>query len=476
MTESCEYIQDKIIDGMTEAPAPEVQREIDEHMAGCDDCRAFAKALEHDDGLIGQYVDSADEAIARVESRVDRALTDTPRTEKVTPISTRRTIMNSRIFRIAAAAVVVTFAISAAGFLSGKFGGGTPALADVLEQIENAKSVTYNVTYQFEDRDPFNVKTTATEDGMLRTERGDNYVYVWDINQGVTLTLWPEQKKANVKEEVGRPQRRRKFSFFEWVRTLHKSEGSFVGREELDGNAVNVFLVKRDEYMTFKIWTDADADLPVRIEETTLPNPDESIVVPRLYLSVKSFGGESNTVRSITISGGGIQKESKIVFHDFTWNEAVDKTLFSTEPPAGYTVEKWKFDTRDSGELSLTKALKTWTDLAGAGFPEEINDLGKQELVEPLLVEKYDKDGKPEDELDAALATGHDLLKGLMFAQQRKVEGTWGYAGGYAEPGDNEAVVCWWLPEDEEKYRVVYGDLRIGDATLEELQKKLKDQ
>jgi hypothetical protein len=474
MTERCENIQDKIIDAMTQAPAPEVQREIDEHLAACSDCRVFVEALERDDGLFGQYVDAADEAIARVEARVDSALADAPRTEKVVSISTRRTIMKSRVFKVAAAAVVVTAAISAAGFLTGKFGGGDPVLADVLDQIEKARSVTYDVTYHYEDMDPFEIKTTATEDGMLRTERGENYISVWDINRGVTVNLWPETKRAVVKVDVGRPQRRGKFSFFQWVRTLHKGGGSFVGREDLDGETANVFVVKRDEYTTFRIWTDAESDLPLLIEETQVPNPDENIVVPQLYLAVKSFGGESNIVRTITIGGtGGIQKKSKTVFHDFTWNEAVDKSLFSTEPPAGYKVENWNIDVSDSGELALTKALKTWTDLTGAGFPEEINDLGKQELVEPILIEKYDKDGRPEDELEAALATGHVLLKGLMYAQERKVEGTWGYAGGSVEPGDKGAVVCWWLPEDEEKYRVVYGDLRIGDATLEELQQKL---
>ena len=63
----------------------------------------------------------------------------------------------------------------------------------------------------------------------------------------------------------------------------------------------------------------------------------------------------------------------------------------------------------------------------------------------------------------------HKILKGLMFAQQRKVDGTWRYAGEDVRLGDADIPVCWWKPEGSDIYRVIYGDLSIGDLSADDL-------
>jgi hypothetical protein len=37
--------------------------------------------------------------------------------------------------------------------------------------------------------------------------------------------------------------------------------------------------------------------------------------------------------------------------------------------------------------------------------------------------------------------------------------------------GDKKTPVCWWKPEGSEKYRILYGDLRVADIDEADLPK-----
>jgi len=117
-------------------------------------------------------------------------------------------------------------------------------------------------------------------------------------------------------------------------------------------------------------------------------------------------------------------------------------------------------------------ALKQWTAISGGRFPDDINDLADQELAEPLLIEAFNGDGDPEKEFDLAMAALNILLKGCYFAQQMKIDGTWHYAGKGIMLGDRDAPVCWWKDGGSDKYRIIYGDLRVEDIEEKDLPKK----
>ena len=61
------------------------------------------------------------------------------------------------------------------------------------------------------------------------------------------------------------------------------------------------------------------------------------------------------------------------------------------------------------------------------------------------------------------------ILKALWFKQKRKIEGSLCYLGQSVTFGEGNRPVCWWKPDDSEKYRVIYGDLSIEDANADEL-------
>jgi len=160
----------------------------------------------------------------------------------------------------------------------------------------------------------------------------------------------------------------------------------------------------------------------------------------------------------------GIQKGQIILYTDFQWNVDLDESLFSLEPPAGYTVERKQHNATDRGDLCLIDALSLWTEMSGGVFPSDMNDLTDPNVAMPLLIAKFDRDGDPNEELEQAMAAGNVLLKAAWFVQQHKADNNWWYTGDGATLGEADRIICWWKKEDSETYRVILGNLHIGDA------------
>lgn len=469
MPNQCDTMQDRMAEaalkGTTSLPDDLVR-----HLEACSACRDFAEKLRVDDERLAEYVESAEASMARVEANVQRALQDMADTSKVTPRSRWEGIMFKRSFRVAAAVVLLAAAISAIGYMAGHFGGATPAWADVVEEIKKAVSVAYVETYEFGDAEPFSVDMAVRDDGRIRSVRDNGNTSVYDYGNGVTVALYPHNKTALIRTRIGRKLRQGLFNYLDWMKTLHEDSGEFVGTEELDGVKTNVFEVKEDRFETHKVWVNVTTGLPYRIESTTTP-ADTTVVVPSLVLDLRDFGGEESVMRSIMLSNNmGVTVKGRVTKFRFHWNLVLDDSLFSLTPPADYKVEERELDVSSDGATDLARALETWVDLSGGALPGAIGDLGSQQTVPAMLKARYDKDGVPEDELEAALATAHVLLKGLMFAQQVKLWGTWGYCGDTAEVGNPRSIICWWSPEDSDDYRAILGDFRVGAVTAEDVE------
>ncbi|MHC4571786.1 MAG: hypothetical protein ACYS0C_06900 [Planctomycetota bacterium] len=392
-----------------------------------------------------------------------------------------RKIIKSPLTKLAAAAVLVIAVLVGIHQFGGSIDGTSAVFADVLEQIYKARTVTYKETFFPGTEREFTVEDMRMEPGYLHSEMSHGDITIWDFSSGKDLRLMPGPKKAILTQRIGRSRGKRLFNYLDWISKLHEEDGDFIGQEEIDGQIADVFLVQK-EFGKTTIWVDPETNLPVRVEMVDFPHPDKNIIVPHMSLSIGDFGrgakaytnegGDTVRVsgRSITISNtDGIKEEMTRVMHDFVWNADLDESLFSLELPEGYTLEEEQFDVTDRGENGLIGALAFWTEMSDGMFPSAINDLGDSDKVRPMLVDKFDKDGDPEEEFEQAYHAMHEVLKGLMFAQQCKVEGTWRYAGDGVRLGDADVPICWWKPEDSDSYRVIYGDLSIGDAVAEDL-------
>ena len=55
----------------------------------------------------------------------------------------------------------------------------------------------------------------------------------------------------------------------------------------------------------------------------------------------------------------------KSTLSDFTFNVDMDESLFSTEPPPGYTVQNEKMNVSQPEEKDLLKTFRTYSELSG---------------------------------------------------------------------------------------------------------------
>lgn len=65
------------------------------------------------------------------------------------------------------------------------------------------------------------------------------------------------------------------------------------------------------------------------------------------------------------------------------------------------------------------------------------------------------------------------MLIGRVLTLERGVKG-YGYKADGAKLGDEGKIIFWYRPEGSEKYRVVYGDLHVGDVAADALPEPVK--
>jgi len=381
-----------------------------------------------------------------------------------------RIIMKSKITKLATAAVVILAVVLTVTVLDKSV---TPAFADVIEKIYEAYSVTYDETFYPGEYREFTTKEMIIETGVMRTEFSHGDVSIFDLGKGVDLHLMKGCKRAILTQRIGRSVGTKLFNYLSWVKNLHTESGKYTGQEKFNGNLTNVFVVDMPFEKT-TVWVDPQTNLPIRVERVMTRNPDKEIIVPKLHLSLRDFGGKSGESRSITISSSrgspeGISLEMVILMDNFTWNADLDELLFSLEAPEGYVVEQRQFDVTEEAEKGLVKALAFWTEMSGGVFPEKINELADPNKIRPMLIKKFNGDANPREELESAMQQGHIVLKGLFFAQEQKIKGDWHYYGEGVKLGEAYKPVCWWKFEDSNNYQVIYGDLSIGTVAAEDL-------
>jgi outer membrane lipoprotein-sorting protein len=473
MNSNCENIKDQIADLVTGILSEDQMQKLQQHLDECADCRDYAHALKDEDMSLTELFEKIETDMISRQEQVLQEIDRSCISRRTFALSIRRTIMKNPITKLAAAALIIISILIAVSYFRGPINVTSPVFANVMEQIQKAWSVTYQETYYPGESREFTNTEMIIESGIKRSELTHGNIIIFDLNAGKTLHLIQDINKAILTQRVGRSRGKSLFNYLNWVSSLHEDNGVFTGQQKLDGKMTDVFVVEMPFEKT-TVWVDPETDLPVRVEMVSWPNPNTDIIVPQMSLSIRDFGGEANEARSIIIGSGrgspeGIQKEMTRILSDFSWNIELDESLFSLEPPEGYTLEERQFDVSETGENGLVQALAFWTEMSDGMFPAKINDLGDPNMVRPMLIEKFDKDGDPAEELDQAMKQAHIILKGLFFAQKCKAQGSWNYAGEGVILADEDTPVCWWKSENSEDYRIIYADLSIGNIPIEDL-------
>lgn len=409
---------------------------------------------------------TSDELDARIYTAINKSLAQAEQPD------TWRIIMKSNIAKLATGiAVIIIAAIAFIHFSGGNIDIANPAFADVMEKIYKAKNVTYMQTMITSEGD-FTSRNIATDTGLLRTEEmPSDAILLFDNANGIQMQISPTQKKCYIIRMIGRKKTTRPFSRLDWIQKMHRGPGEYSHSEVLDGKNADVFLIE-DPYDITTIWVDPQTDLPVKIVMERFTNTEVEVVMPSYSLKKSDFGGPPNESAGFMIGSGrgsglGISDEMTVIMTDFVWDSELDSSLFTFEPSDDWEVVEKKQQESEIEKEVLIKALSFWTEMTGGRFPNEINDLMDPDQLNPLLINKYNIGGDPDEQFKQAGDQVQIVLSGLYFTQEKKVNSNWHYAGGGVAFGDTDTPIAWWQNEEDDTWTIIYADLSF-DETAEE--------
>ena len=376
----------------------------------------------------GPSPDTLGRALAAVESAARK---------RETHLNHWRKIMLAGL-KIAAALLA---AVSGVYFVSNPFSLGAPVtFAEVAAKLQKAQTLAYTMTNELPDQPKQPpVRLLFKEPGHMRCETlpAGGMVVITDSRDGRFLTLNPATKSAVLLDGKlpGAPKPGSQDIAASTVtnfRKLADKPGEPAGEKRIgDVQAKGFRVVIAPGYETL-VWVDPEKRLPIQLEVTT------------------PFG----------------EKQMHGTINDIQLDLVLDDSLFSMDPPAGYTLQKVSLaapeDKNDDGspEAALVFLLRAYADHSGGTFPKRIDDW--RAYVEAL---KKMELGKSPEALAVRLA--NIFARAQVFAMDQK--GNTHYNPEGIKLGDAGKILLWRKVKDKETYRAIFGDLHVADVTAAQL-------
>jgi len=430
MNSVCDKMRDYIADMVTGTLSQDDARMLNQHLKQCPTCRDYAHQLEKEDLLLSELFTSISVDMTNRQQRVLEAIEGCRLPKQSRPSSIWRTIMKSRITKLAAAAVIIVAAVIALQ----QFTAGTPTFAQVIQPILNAQTAILDIIVGEEEAGGPVIHDMVMGSRIRRTlSNAPDVVSIIDLESGKILVLTSPTKEAVYIDLKGLPSIPNYMERLRNVIAKLQEHPEFtveeLGRQEVAGQKVIGFLAKHPE-AEITIWADAKTALPVRIEQN--------------------------------------EGQMKVICKNIQFDVPMGKSLFSMDVPEGYKLQQTEIDLQGSTEQDFIDGLRVRAEVLGNGqFPDSVavEDYIKEA---PAIGKKLGELGLSEKE-QADL--GMKLGRHLLFIRFFKGEGQWHYAGKGVKLGDAQTVIFWYQPKGSQTYRVIYGDLSVKDVAPENLPK-----
>jgi len=262
----------------------------------------------------------------RVHDDISAALTKSEKTKSVQPEpNIWRIIMKGKTAKLAAAAVIIITVFVGIHYFGGSI--ENVAFADVMQNIQNARTLTYRNVITRASQDPQVVETMVLEPHLMRVELPDGRVWILDHGEGKTLILDSTNKQTVMSST---PQKALDlYDTFRNFRNIPDFSVSNIGQRTIDGvQAVGFQLTRKNDENVRIVWANPQTSLPIRIEQT-----------------VKDENGQ--VIKSVT---------TNIIF-----DAELDQSLFRLIPPKGYT---HRFvDGPHERTVKLTKSMQSASNM-----------------------------------------------------------------------------------------------------------------
>ncbi|HUW20605.1 MAG TPA: carboxypeptidase regulatory-like domain-containing protein [Sedimentisphaerales bacterium] len=285
-------------------------------MKSADDIERLARKIRIKTGVAARE---------RILSDAEAALVSTMKKgrEVLEPsLSIWRTIMKSKITKLAGAAVVIIAAFVVIHQLGGTV--ESVAFADVVRPLLTAETGKFKMTIDVvaagldwidcKDEPTQTIEVIFAGPARTRWDVATGEVLVANMFEGKVMILMPAKKEAAVMQ-VGPPgvipPHNRFNKLLELRRLIQyalKNEDEsveFLGRREIDDvGALGYHITGPQHHGDITVWADAESKVPIRIEQ------------------------------SMAIG----ERTEAAVISDIAYDVEVDESLFSVEPPEGYSV------------------------------------------------------------------------------------------------------------------------------------------
>jgi outer membrane lipoprotein-sorting protein len=366
--------------------------------------------------------------------------------------STWRIVMNNKMAKLAAAAVIVIGV-----FVGLEIFNGTSSVswAQVRERVAAVRAVVYTA------------KATGSERGQtleMRIEgvvsegigaRQDAYmggqimsrVFALDGEKS-HITLFPAQKKY-LQVELTEKNRAENGDPKAMVEAFLQGDYKELGRREINGVTVEG-IESHDVSPT--------AGFPggggmMGADEGEFPGE----VVARLWVDVAT-GWPVEVTFDITLKN--VEEPITLVVSDFQWDAQIDPDTFASVIPEDYEHMYTVDLTRTESGEQLVDGLRHFAELTGGRYPAKltIGDI-LSEVGEIFKAKSSD----PSFQLDDGQIS--NLKYGAQHFGKLEAEGKEAvYYGETVTAADSNKVLVRWKLDDS-RYRVIFGDLRIEDVS-----------
>jgi outer membrane lipoprotein-sorting protein len=321
--------------------------------------------------------------------------------------------------------------------------GAPVTFEEVAAKLQRAHTLAYTMTSRLGDSaSPQTVRLLFKEPGRLRCETvpASGALVVSDTVAAKKLVLDPSTKTAfllegNLPGESRPGQPDLAASEVAGLRQLGQKKGEPVGEKEVGGVKAIGFRVVESPGFERVVWADPRTRLPVEID----------------------------------ISGPYGDKMFHGTIQDIQLDPELDDALFNFEPPKGYAVQKQALvpaGDKDDGspETAITILLRAYAEKSGGTFPKRLDDW---QAYGPAL---EPKPGEPRQTAAMRAANLVARVAALVFAMQ----GNYGYRPEGVKLGDADKVILWYRLPGKPTYRAVTGDLKLKDATEDQVPAPLK--
>lgn len=384
----------------------------------------------------------------------------------VQTVNVWRTIMKSKISKLAAAAVIVL-----AGFLALNFFDTTSGIvwAEVVKRLEDIKTGTYKITTDIKGfpGTPEGYTTHITQDVTLSYEQSavridsslqvpsgasKSHTYIL-FEESVLITVMPAQKKYRkviISDEQMQKMGDEKGDPVTLLKAMLEHDYTDLGRKTIDGVAawgIEVSDPKLGTKMgyfisggmfdetTVQLWVDEKHELPIRINAT----------------------GSSKDG----------QASMETVYDNFQWDIEIEPALLKPEIPNDYELmTQGKWDTGNEGE-EIIEVLRLFVEFVDGKYPASLKTMTVAKAIAPALKKKFPR-GSPEPSKELLARFMKVDRVGMMYTTLEKDGKDPAYYGDKVSAESPKAVLFRWKINDD-TYRVVFGDLRTEDVSAEKL-------